>query len=1249
MDSVVITAAFDPSGDNILGSTFEGQLQLVRVNNSPKFYDNLKPSLDEREYKHRGSRKPLAFCKSTSLLASCGVVKDATTEPTHILSVMLWNVQSRTLQGKFDIEEKGRGEDVNEKVNDLAWSCKGKYLAVACVNKLDIFHSGGYRLLSIPVSPPSPLQSTSPPPPLSQLPEEAHAVAFSSRIENRLAVGTGPTVYLWSIEESSNSKATRIAQFDGYARSISRACLRFSPDDDCLVSASSSTLRIFNVSQTVKDYNQSGIPKTRDEEDGNYDVSDNNSNHGNSNHVNCLTFADGKTSTDDNTKTLAVGCSSWVNDTVQLLSIKKTPGKTKFEVEMVREISMGKLGEVTHIAFGRVTRDVAIMATLCRENIVFWDIGKFKSDKQNPPSKIAVLDAGTSSFDSMASHQSGYLAAGTTEGVQLFDSVELFSSAEESLPIFPTFAIGPTAREDINHPDKDHRSTLEKYPQSLLKCQMEKDNEKDNESMEKEGNKRKDNSYKDERETLPLLAWAASDKSRIEYLQAFEKIDLPSLDGELASQVLDAALCCQDAKVIERVLDLLVKAARKRDAFVDKPADQDSWLLAINTITQELTCRVVYLIDKHPDRAARFLRKLGLVRCRTDYDFYNFASLSKINMVVKGFNSGAVKDLRSNPPAAKGKKTYSSDVQCLYRCAEPYSFWYEELILTKEQQHKTKEQVPVEARVVPLPGAAGFIKKITINEKESSASLLEALVRARRADLFDNAIARAVVQFKWKKYGRRRHQWAMAYYIIELALHATISFTADWSIDQRVDVALQNIPLSSYYVATLALTLLASVLVLYDVYHEAKEVYHFGRFYFTENVWNYLDLSTIALSLSYSALFLMGSDFALPCLATGLYLRWIGMLYYLQAEYHMGQVVRMILAIMWEIRYFMVIMALTIVGAWSSFHLLLLDISEWGSLDPLRDPANGLLIMFNLLIMGDFDMDTYTGPNIILARVTFVLSMIFVPVVVLNLLIAFMGTIYERVEEKSELEYLALKASIIYKYEVYLSKSDRTDIEKFPEWLHVLVPGHTSYDTSSEIDALKSKMKDLQEQLGKTENSTLSDEIGALKSEMKDVQEQLGKTANTDLSNGIGALKSGMKALQEQLGKTENSTLSDEIGALKSEMKALQKQPGKTENSTLSDEIGALKSEMKTLQEQLGKTANTDLGDEISTLKSDMKTLQELLAKTANINSGLHEKLNRLVISKVDVGSSDGSASTTTHVHVSEIAQLYDHGIERDV
>ena len=408
---------------------------------------------------------------------------------------------------------------------------------------------------------------------------------------------------------------------------------------------------------------------------------------------------------------------------------------------------------------------------------------------------------------------------------------------------------------------------------------------------------------------------------------------------------------------------------------------------------------------------------------------------------------------------------------------------------------------------------------------------------------------------------------ATAYYIIELALHGTISFTADWSIDQRVDVALQNIPLSSHYVATLALTLLASVLVLYDVVHEAMEARRLGRFYFTENVWNYLDLSIIALSLSYSALFLMGSDFALPCLATGLYLRWIGMLYYLQAEYHMGQVVRMILAIMWEIRYFMVIMALTIVGAWSSFHLLLLDISEWGALDPLRDPANGLLIMFNLLIMGDFDMDTYTGPNIVLARVTLVLSMIFIPVVVLNLLIAFMGSVYERVEKQSELEYLALKASIIYKYEVYLSKKRKEDTEKFPEWLHVLVPRHTSYDTSSEIDALKSDMKDLQKQLGKTENSTLSDEIGALKSEMK--------------------------TLQEQLGKTENSTLSDEIGALKSEMKALQ----------------------------------------------------ELLAETANINSGLHEKLNRLVISKVDVGSSGGSdsASTTTHVHVSEIAQLHPH------
>ena len=139
----------------------------------------------------------------------------------------------------------------------------------------------------------------------------------------------------------------------------------------------------------------------------------------------------------------------------------------------------------------------------------------------------------------------------------------------------------------------------------------------------------------------------------------------------------------------------------------------------------------------------------------------------------------------------------------------------------------------------------------------------------------------------------------------------------------------------------------------------------------------------------------------------------------------------MILAIVYDMRYFMLVLSISIAAVWTSFRLLLLDDATL-PLEELGDPANGLLLTFNMLLLADFDLGTFDGEYTVLLRIMFVLSMIMTPIVLLNLLIALMSDSYERIQDRADTEFQLLRARLIREQEAFMSASDKADPRLFP-------------------------------------------------------------------------------------------------------------------------------------------------------------------------------------------------------------------------
>ena len=162
---------------------------------------------------------------------------------------------------------------------------------------------------------------------------------------------------------------------------------------------------------------------------------------------------------------------------------------------------------------------------------------------------------------------------------------------------------------------------------------------------------------------------------------------------------------------------------------------------------------------------------------------------------------------------------------------------------------------------------------------------------------------------------------------------------------------------------------------------------------------------------------LVGWKHHVVSLALALFLKWMGLLYFLQAFSSTGPLVRMVFQIIVDMRYFVSILLVAVLASASSFYALLhhstrghthshTDDDDGGNgngsdnnSNPFRGAGHTLFFMFKMLLLGDFDTDLFLlGEYVSLLQVLFVFSMMLTLIILLNLLIALMSDSYERIQ-----------------------------------------------------------------------------------------------------------------------------------------------------------------------------------------------------------------------------------------------------------
>ena len=502
---------------------------------------------------------------------------------------------------------------------------------------------------------------------------------------------------------------------------------------------------------------------------------------------------------------------------------------------------------------------------------------------------------------------------------------------------------------------------------------------------------------------------------------------------------------------------------------------------------------------------------------------------------------------------------------------------------------------PVIAKLVPFKGIAA--------QPEFLRSVIAACDELQKYTLCESETVSSLIQFKWDEYVEPQFRTDLCLYIL-LVLFFSYDALAyrlapqanfkEWDAVQQIFYMIfpmsVSIMLSIYFARHEAKQWIAE-----KVFIEAKVKKKLGRkdekirlpnllriiwWHFSADLWNMLDGMTL-LSIFFTYVFRMGGindanmeRWSVIFQGLALPLVYLNTLFYLQGFDKSGELVRMIVGIIKGIWIFLIIMFDVVIGFALSFYVL-------NGLDSDERPQllkNGPLDKaFNVytLMLGEIDEADY-NKRISLAFLFTVFTLL-TNIVLLNLLIALMGDIFNRIQENAQAEFLYARAYIVLEFESLLDKNYKNDHpEKFPEWLQVLVHASSGDDDDNSLamETWKGKMKAIRKG-----QEAVAEEVGRVKMVMKEGQDSV----KAEVKKEIDALKGGQEAVKVEVQrmkealegardaeeKVENvdAQLKGEIHPIKLELKRTQKFV-KREMDNLKVEIAAIKALLESINDK---------------------------------------------------------------------------------
>eukprot|EP00347_Sterkiella_histriomuscorum_P005811 403355181 len=342
-----------------------------------------------------------------------------------------------------------------------------------------------------------------------------------------------------------------------------------------------------------------------------------------------------------------------------------------------------------------------------------------------------------------------------------------------------------------------------------------------------------------------------------------------------------------------------------------------------------------------------------------------------------------------------------------------------------------------------------------------------ALSESDNMDYFAIETIQLIVNYQWKIMKPKITLWLFIPFIINMILYSVYCI---YSYEELIRS--QNHEEVSLNVLN---RINQSAILLFSIqttYIEFKQVTFHKREYI-KSFWNLLDLTTVILAPLTVIMDLASvePEYVRPFMAICNFIFYLRFFYFLRIFDASSHLVRTIIEITADIRYFLFVFFLAIIGFGGSFLILS------NNNDPEKEGARFIesfpssFIYSYRLGLGDFDIDPYAeSKNSILLHAFFLLSSLFSAVILLNMLVAIMGESFNRVNETSEHQRVREHLQLIVENDFLINRKQLFKNVKYLIEIKDDVDDDEQDQITSQISSLeqviKQTAKDSQNQLG---------------------------------------------------------------------------------------------------------------------------------------------------------------------------------------
>jgi len=324
-----------------------------------------------------------------------------------------------------------------------------------------------------------------------------------------------------------------------------------------------------------------------------------------------------------------------------------------------------------------------------------------------------------------------------------------------------------------------------------------------------------------------------------------------------------------------------------------------------------------------------------------------------------------------------------------------------------------QSMIPIEVYCIYLHGVTDY-----------KLGILGLLTQSKQPELFRSTTVKAIIEFKWNRYAQNlliRNLTIFLFHTLIWGAYTVIAYNDYWAFDAEGN----RIHHSKTHKDVLCVFVL--LFTCHALYVEAWRFWIQGISY-GKSFWNTISFTSnltvfivLVVELVDGHLGIMRSVAAVVSL-----LVWTHTLYFLRGFRGTGALVRMIVQIIADMRYFVIIMGIMSIAFTQLFYTL-----QTGIADPDK-PQEVVWIVYNAAWLANIE-DGFDGK--IMDRLMFCVMTLFMIIVLLNLLIAIMSNTFAIVNEGAAVEYYFNLAELTNELEMLMGSNERRSHSRFPQYV----------------------------------------------------------------------------------------------------------------------------------------------------------------------------------------------------------------------